>query len=41
MKDEEKRKNDDLAIKLLSEQNFPAAINAGAVPFGPARHRPV
>ena len=31
MKDEEKRKNDDLAIKLLSEQNFPAAIIAGAV----------
>ncbi len=31
MKDEEKRKKNELAIKLLAEQNFPAAIIAGAV----------
>ena len=31
MNDEEKQKNYDLAIKLLSEQNFAAAVIAGAV----------
>lgn len=31
MKDEEKQRNYDLAAKLLSEQNFVAAIIAGAV----------
>ena len=30
MKDEEKRTNHELAIKLLAEQNFPAAMIAGA-----------
>ena len=30
MNNEEKRRNSDLAIKLLSEQNFAAAIIAGA-----------
>jgi hypothetical protein len=37
MNDEEKQKNYELAERLLSEQNFAAAV----ISFGEAGHRPV